>query len=242
MQGWLRLKAASEGTGADITGHYTGSMFEVVLIPHGKWAHHSPHPSLHVYKEPPGAPLALWHSCTLGQGWQRLQRMTDCEGQRRSRPEPVPKQDVGSHYWQLHSQCLRSRLEPLLVGKMLQLAPCYRPRSCAGPSRSSMAPFWDKSTSAGKEENTHLKGTETDRTLPSKPLGSDSTPGRAQMAPEQKGSTALTPSWDCSLSIFSPTIYQGDSCLDTTSLRKDVTYVHTESSSFTLGSWHTQIV
>ena len=197
---------------------------------------------LHIYKEPTGAPLALWHSCTLGQGWQRLERMIDCEGQRKSRHEPVLKQDVGSHYWHLHSQCLRSKLELLLVGKMLQLVPCYKPRACIGPSCSSMAPFWDKNAKAGKEENTHLKGTETDWTLPSRSLGSDSTPGRAQMSTGQKGSTALTPSCNCSLSIFSPTIYQGDSCLDTTSLRKDVTCVHIESRSFTIGTGHMQIV
>lgn len=149
---------------------------------------------------------------------------------------------MGSHHWPLHSQCLRRSLEPLLVVKRLRLAPCYKPRACTGPSCSNMALFWNKSANAGKEENTHLKGTEIDWTLPSRPLGSDSTPGRHTMATEQEGSAALTPRSDCSLSICSPTIHQGDSCLDTTSLKKDVTCAHTESRSFAIGTGHTENV
>ena len=63
MQGWLRLKAASEGTGADITGNYTGSTLEVVLIPHGigPTTAHTP-PYLQRAHRGPTCPVAQLHT------------------------------------------------------------------------------------------------------------------------------------------------------------------------------------
>lgn len=186
-------------------------------------------PPLHIYKSPQGPRTYSWLFTRA-----RVAEAAENDWLWKDREDPDLNLYRSKMWAAITGSCISVKQTGTSVGgQMLQLAPCYRPRACAGPSRSSMKnPSGTRVCQCWERENTHLKGTETDWILPSKPLGSDSTPGRAQMATEQKGSTALTLAETVAFPSSSPTIYQGDSCLDTTSLRKDMAYVHTGKQLF----------
>lgn len=190
MQGWLRLKAASEATGADITGHYTGSTAEVVPDLMGRGAHHSPHPP-HLQRFIGPLHWFLRHSCMTRQGAAEAAEGHILIRKDREDPDlkPVPKQGCGQPLLAVAQPVSQKQTGTSVGGQNAAACTLLQAKSLCRPFTLQYGSLWDKSASAGKEENTHLKGTETDWILPSKPLGIWFHPGRAQWLRAEVGST-----------------------------------------------------
>ena len=104
-------------------------------------------PTPHICRKPMRAPPVLWHGLTT-RGSDQLWRTKDTQT-----------------HWQLPLLVVVQRARwrhsrPLSVARPQQPVPHYKLRAHTGHSCSNTAPLWSRVTSAGRQENTHVKETE----------------------------------------------------------------------------------
>ena len=115
-------------------------------------------------RAPTPAPVALWHSSTLGQGLLELRGALSCKEWSRFGPRRASEGGGGSHYWHLVRQFIRNGPELWLELEPPQSKPQSKPRAHFSCYCSNTAPLWGEDARAERQESTSLEGTEPTQT------------------------------------------------------------------------------